>query len=173
MDDLLPSTGTLTLARAFVAWLEKSRFISAGDQGTDLVRVFSFDGVNVTFDAVGASCLIRAGLRAGAIDELIPLLGLTRKADLSRELNVTRTRLRNLARSDKPLPTTVIEKILRNMHMHLLATDVFGGVDPARAWLRRPHPSLGGVSPADYADNEYGAQKVRGILAALKYTGAS
>ena len=33
-------------------------------------------------------------------------------------------------------------KLLRTMQLHLFAADVFGGVEPARMWLRKPHPAL-------------------------------
>ena len=57
------------------------------------------------------------------------------------------------------------------MRLHLFAADVFGSVEPARLWLHKAHPMLDGMTPNDYADNEFGAQKVRGLLAALKYGG--
>lgn len=59
------------------------------------------------------------------------------------------------------------------MQLRLFATDVFGAVAPARTWLVKPNPMLDGISPCDYADYEFGAQKVRGMLAGLKYGGVA
>ena len=57
------------------------------------------------------------------------------------------------------------------MQLQLCASDVFGDVEPARMWLRKPHPALNALVPRDYANNEFGAQKVRGMLAGLKHGG--
>lgn len=55
----------------------------------------------------------------------------------------------------------------------VFAADVFRRVALARKWLHKPHPSLDGMTPGDYADNELGAQQVRGLLAGLKYGGVA
>lgn len=115
--------------------------------------------------------MIRTGLRAGRVHELVLLLGLGRKEDLGRALNANSTSLWRWARDDSILPSPTGEQILRAMQLHLFAADVFGGIEPARAWLNKPHPMLDGMAPAKYADNEFGAQKVLSLLAALKYGG--
>jgi uncharacterized protein (DUF2384 family) len=55
--------------------------------------------------------------------------------------------------------------------LQLFAADVFGSVESAQKWLQKPHPILDGISPRAFANNEARAQKVRGILASLKYGG--
>ena len=107
------------------------------------------------------------------MDELVPLLGLSRKEDLGHALNANSTSLWRWARDNKPLPGQAVEQILRAMQLQLFAADVFGGVEPARLWLHKPHPMLDGMAPSDFADNEFGAQKVRGMLAGLKYGGVA
>ena len=62
----------------------------------------------------------------------------------------------------------IVEKILRAMQLQLVAAGVFGGVAPARVWLRSPHPMLDGLAPGDYADNEFGAGQVREMLISPK-----
>ena len=116
---------------------------------------------------------IRTGLSAGSVDELVPLLGVSRKEDLSQALNANSTSLWRWARDNKPLSGQTVEQILRAMQLQLLAADVFGGVEPARTWLYKPHPMLDGMAPSHFADNEFGAQKVRGMLAGLKYGGVA
>ena len=171
-----PGTADLSkLAAGFTTWLGKS--------GTTPVRgkrsaaasapVFSAQDAMVNLNATSASRLIRSGLRAGRVDELVDLLGLPKKEDLSHALNANGTSLWRWARDDSTLPSQTVEQILRAMQLQLFATDVFGGVAPARIWLGKPHPMLDGMSPSDYADNEFGAQKVRGMLAGLKYGGVA
>ena len=171
LADAPPAEDARSLARAFSAWvLESTPAASKHERGT-AERLFSVRGGIVTLDAARASKLIRSGLRAGNVSELVTLLGLKRKEDLSHALNANGTSLWRWARDDSLLPGPTVEQILRSMQLHLFAADVFGGVEAARTWLHKAHPMLDGMTPNDYADNEFGAQKVRGLLAALKYGG--
>lgn len=160
-----------SLADAFTGWLRKSTLPNAAPKPAE--SVFSVHDTVVSLDATRASRLIRTGLSAASVDELVPLLGLSRKEDLGHALNANSTSLWRWARDNKPLPGQAVEQILRAMQLQLFAADVFGGVEPARAWLHKPHPMLEGMSPSDFADNEFGAQKVRGMLAGLKYGGVA
>jgi len=160
-----------SLAQAFSAWLSKSA--RADMPAMPGESVFSVNDRVVTLDATRASRLIRTGLDAGSVDELVSLLGLSKKEDLSHALNANSTSLWRWARDNKPLPGQTVEQILRSMQLQLFAADVFGGVEPARKWLHKPHPMLDGMAPSDFADNEFGAQKVRGMLAGLKYGGVA
>ena len=161
----------LTLVRSFSDWVAKSA--AQPDAGQALLPVFSLHDSIATLDAARASSLIRTGLRAGRINDLVDLLGLSKKEDLSHAINTNATSLWRWAKDDKPLPGAAVEQILRAMQLQFFAADVFGSVDLARKWLHKPHPSLDGISPSDYADNEFGAQKVRGMLAGLKYGGVA
>ena len=160
-----------SLAHAFADWLKKSTLADVAVKPAE--SVFSVHGAVVTLDATRASRLIRTGLSAGSVDELVPLLGLSKKEDLSHALNANSTSLWRWARDNKALPGQAVEQILRSMQLQLFAADVFGGVEPARKWLHTPHPMLDGMAPSDFADNEFGAQKVRGMLAGLKYGGVA
>ena len=171
LADAHPAADTRSLAQAFSAWLGDSAPAGTTRDRGAVERVFSIRGGTVTLDAARASKMIRTGLRAGKVSELVVLLGLKKKEDLSHALNANSTSLWRWARDDSSLPGPTVEQILRAMQLQLFASDVFGGVEPARAWLHKPHPMLDGMTPSDYADNEFGAQKVRGLLAALKYGG--
>ena len=160
-----------SLACAFTHWLSKSALAHGAAKPAQ--SVFSVHDTLVTLDATRASRLIRTGLSAASVDELVPLLGLSRKEDLGHALNANSTSLWRWARDNKPLPGQAVEQILRAMQLQLFAADVFGGVEPARLWLHKPHPMLDGMAPSDFADNEFGAQKVRGMLAGLKYGGVA
>lgn len=157
------------LGGQFSIWLARSE--ATHTVSPDGLSIFvKRDGV-VAIDAHRAVRLIRAGLRAGHVWELVKLFGLSSKEELLRVLNASDSSIRRWAREDKLMPTPIAEKILRTMQMQLIATDVFGGVGPARVWLRRPHAMLDGLAPADYAGNEFTAGKVRGMLATLQYGG--
>lgn len=83
--------------------------------------MFSFHDSTATLDAARASSLIRAGLRAGRIDDLVGLLGLDKKEeDLSNALNTNGTSLWRWAKDDKPLPGATVEQILRAMQLQFL-----------------------------------------------------
>ena len=171
LADAPPAEDTRTLAQAFSEWLADSAPSDRKRDRTTVEKIFSVRGGTVTLDAARASRVIRTGLRAGKVPELVVLLGLRKKEDLSRALNANSTSLWRWARDDSVLPSPTVEQILRAMQLQLFASDVFGGAEPARAWLGKPHPMLDGMTPSDYADNEFGAHKVRGLLAALKYGG--
>ena len=173
VDLLDPAADTQSLAQAYSTWLIDSAPGGGARDRAVVEKVFLVSRGTVTMDAARASNVVRAGLRAGKVSELIVLLGLKKKEDLSHALNANSTSLWRWARDDSPLPGQTVEQILRAMQMQLFASDVFGGVAPARVWLHKAHPMLDGMSPSDYADNEFGAQKVRGLLAALKYGGVA
>jgi len=52
-----------------------------------------------------------------------------------------------------------------------LANASFESPAEAAAWLRRPHPMLGGKSPYECADSKLGAQRVKDILVAIRNGG--
>ena len=159
------------LAQSFSAWIGMSYGAAQDPKVTLPVFILKQDAA--TLDAGRASTLIRTGVRAGRVGDLVKLFGLERKEDLGHALNTNNTSLWRWERDDKLLPGSTVEQILRSMQLQLFATEVFGEVEPARKWLHRPHPSLDGMTPSDYADNEFGAQKVRGMLAGLKYGGVA
>lgn len=164
-----PASDVRGLVKSFSAWVDKS----ATKVGRPVLPVFSLHESTATLDAVRASNLIRTGIRAGSINDLVALLGLSKKEELVSALNTTGTSLWRWAKDDKPLPGPAVEQILRVMQLQFFAAEVFGTVDLGRKWLHKPHPSLEGIAPIDFADNEFGAQKVRGMLAGLKYGGVA
>ncbi len=160
-----------SMSALFSRWIDRSA-VAPRPKGARASALVSPDR-SAALDAASASAVIRQGLRAGHVSELVELLGLAKKEDLSLALNTNSTSLWRWARDDKPLPSATVEQILRAMQLQLFATEVFGAAAHARQWLFKPHPSLDGMTPSAYADNEFGAQKVRGLLAALRYGGVA
>jgi len=56
------------------------------------------------------------------------------------------------------------DKVMRFSRLLTQATDLFGNIDKARAWLKHPQRGLGGAIPLDYAETEIGAQEVAKLL---------
>lgn len=161
------------LAHSFSGWIGRS--ISRDRQSkaaTPALFVLGEGNVPALAPASAAS-VVRAGLKAGHVAELLAVLGIDRKEELSKALNTNGTSLWRWEKQDKPLPSASVEQLLRTMQLQLIAADVFGSIQAARQWLRRPHPMLGDSPPADYADNEFGAEQVRSMLIGLKYGGVA
>lgn len=161
------------LAQDFSDWLEESSAsnVQHKPKAAKPGAFFTVGENEVSFDYGRAASLIHSGLSGAHLDSLVTLFGLPKKEALSAALKSNNTHVWRLAKGDKLIQGNTVEQILRTMQLQLLATTVFGRVEFARQWLQKAHPSLEGMSPADYADNEYAAQKVRGILAALRYGG--
>jgi putative toxin-antitoxin system antitoxin component (TIGR02293 family) len=68
---------------------------------------------------------------------------------------------------DEPLPPDG----LRLRELVRLARETFETAVEARAWLKRPHPMLGGASPLERAKTGLGAQRVKDILVVIKHGG--
>jgi len=60
-------------------------------------------------------------------------------------------------------------KVMRFARLLEHATDVFGDIDKARAWLKHPQYGLGGAAPLDYAETEIGAREVDNLLGRIDY----
>jgi putative toxin-antitoxin system antitoxin component (TIGR02293 family) len=61
------------------------------------------------------------------------------------------------------------DKVMRFSRLLAQATDLFGNIDKARAWLKHPQRGLGGAIPLDYAETEIGAKEVEKLLGRMKY----
>lgn len=162
-------TPSVQLAGTFAKWLNKFS-LDKEVRGEDLFKVIDHQFI---VDLDRASRVSRSGVRADGIEDLVPLLGLSGKEAAAHVLGASSVSLWRWARDKKPLPEVHTEQIIRAMELQLMAADVFGSAEQAQKWLTRPHPSLQGEAPLSYASNEYGAQKVRGMLAALRYGGVA
>jgi putative toxin-antitoxin system antitoxin component (TIGR02293 family) len=61
------------------------------------------------------------------------------------------------------------DKVMRFSRLLEHATNVFGDVNKARAWLKFPQRGLGGAVPLDYAETEIGAREVDNLLGRIDY----
>jgi putative toxin-antitoxin system antitoxin component (TIGR02293 family) len=64
----------------------------------------------------------------------------------------------------QPLTVEETDKALRLARIAELAQSVFGDVDKAGRWMRKPKTSLGGAAPLAYLASENGARLVEDML---------
>jgi putative toxin-antitoxin system antitoxin component (TIGR02293 family) len=62
------------------------------------------------------------------------------------------------------------DKVMRFSRLLEHATNVFGDIERARAWLKFPQRGLGGAIPLDYAETEVGAREVDNLLGRIEYS---
>jgi putative toxin-antitoxin system antitoxin component (TIGR02293 family) len=87
---------------------------------------------------------------------------------LARKLLISRSTLQRRKAAGRLSPAES-DKVMRFSRLLSQATELFGDVDKARAWLKHPQRGLGGAIPLDYAETEIGAQEVEKLLGRMKY----
>ena len=61
------------------------------------------------------------------------------------------------------------ERTYRIAHLVLHAAEVFGSLERARQWLKKPQYALGGATPLAFADTEPGAREVEDLLVRIDH----
>jgi putative toxin-antitoxin system antitoxin component (TIGR02293 family) len=87
---------------------------------------------------------------------------------LAAKLSISRSTLQRRKHAGRLSPNES-DKALRFARLLEHATDVFGDIDKARAWLKHPQYGLGGAVPLDYAETEIGAREVDNLLGRIDY----
>jgi putative toxin-antitoxin system antitoxin component (TIGR02293 family) len=87
---------------------------------------------------------------------------------LARKLLISRSTLQRRKATGRLSPDES-DKVMRFSRLLERATELFGNIDKARAWLKHPQRGLGGAIPLDYAETEVGAQEVEKLLGRMKY----
>ena len=110
---------------------------------------------------------IQQGLRFRELQELqsgidMPLEQLAGKLSISRS-TLQRRKIAGRLTSEES------DKVLRFSRLLQQATELFGNVDKARAWLKHPQRGLGGAIPLDFAETEIGAREVERLLGRIDY----
>jgi putative toxin-antitoxin system antitoxin component (TIGR02293 family) len=101
------------------------------------------------------------------------LVALQKRIDLPLEqvaakLSISRSTLQRRKNAGRLSPDES-DKVMRFARLLAHATDVFGDIDKARAWLKFPQHGLGGAVPLDYAETEIGAREVDNLLGRIDY----
>ena len=87
---------------------------------------------------------------------------------LAGKLSISRSTLQRRKTNGRLSPDES-DKVMRFARLLEHATDVFGDIDKARAWLKHPQYGLGGAVPLDYAETEIGAREVDNLLGRIDY----
>jgi putative toxin-antitoxin system antitoxin component (TIGR02293 family) len=87
---------------------------------------------------------------------------------LAGKLSISRSTLQRRKTNGRLSPDES-DKVMRFSRLLRQATDLFGDVEKARAWLKHPQYGLGGAVPLDYAETEIGAREVENLLGRMKY----
>ncbi len=109
---------------------------------------------------------IRKGVAAQVFDQVAAALDIG-KESLARTLNINAQTLRK--RKSRVLSAEEAEKSLRAARVFAFASDVLGGADDARHWLKQEIPALGGKPPLALLDTDVGTQEVTNLLNCIKW----
>jgi putative toxin-antitoxin system antitoxin component (TIGR02293 family) len=129
--------------------LEKKTPTAKGKHPTDLIRK------------------IQKGLRFSELETLQNSIGMPFE-QLAAKLCISRSTLQRRKAAGRLSPDES-DKVMRFLRLLEHATNVFGDVDKARAWLKFPQRGLGGAVPLDYAETEVGAREVDNLLGRIDY----
>lgn len=110
---------------------------------------------------------IRAGLSPQTIGRLAERLKMS-EAELCRALGIPRRTMARRKREPK-LARAESQAVVRVARVVARATEVFGAMDSAQAWLRRPNRALGGSSPLSLLDTEPGMEMVVDTLGRIEH----
>jgi putative toxin-antitoxin system antitoxin component (TIGR02293 family) len=110
---------------------------------------------------------IQKGLRFSELKTLQDTLDLPFEK-LAAKLCISRSTLQRRKTAGRLSPDES-DKVVRYSRLLRQATELFGNIEKARAWLKHPQFGLGGAVPLDYATTETGAREVENLLGRMKY----
>lgn len=110
---------------------------------------------------------IQKGLRFSELETLQNSIALPFE-QLAAKLSISRSTLQRRKAAGRLSPDES-DKVMRLSRLLEHATNVFGDVEKARAWLKFPQRGLGGAVPLDYAETEVGAREVDNLLGRIDY----
>src|SRR6266568_9094248 len=110
---------------------------------------------------------IQKGLRFSELETLQNSLEMPFE-QLAVKLSISRSTLQRRKAAGRLSPDES-DKVMRFSRLLEHATNVFGDIDKARAWLKFPQRGLGGAVPLDYAETEVGAREVDNLLGRIDY----
>lgn len=87
---------------------------------------------------------------------------------LSKTLNVARATLINKKGSEKFNPV-LSEKIVSIADLYSYGFEIFGDEQNFRQWMSRPNKAIGGHTPYDIIDNQYGREEVKNLIGRIAY----
>ena len=110
---------------------------------------------------------IQKGLRFSELETLQNSIDMPFE-ELAAKLSISRSTLQRRKTAGRLSPDES-DKVVRFSRLLEHATNVFGDIYKARAWLKHPQYGLGGAVPLDYAETEIGAREVDNLLGRIDY----
>ena len=132
------------------ATLDKKTYLAKAKHPTELIRK------------------IQKGLRFSELETLQNSIDLPFE-QLAAKLAISRSTLQRRKAAGRLSPDES-DKVVRLSRLLEHATNVFGDIEKARAWLKFPQRGLGGAVPLDYAETEVGAREVDNLLGRIEYS---
>lgn len=117
-----------------------------------------------SFEKIG---MIRKGISKKDLENLKEKAGLDYN-QLSKVLSVARATLINKKGSDK-FDIDISEKIVSVADIYSYGYEVFEDERRFNDWIFHPNRALGGVSPYDLLDNQYGRDEVKSLIGRIDY----
>ena len=111
--------------------------------------------------------MIKEGISKRDLENLKDKAGLDYN-QLSQVLSVARATLINKKGNDK-FDTNLSEKIVGVADIYSYGYDVFEDETKFNRWVFRSNRSLGGQSPFDLLDNQYGREEVKNLIGRIDY----
>jgi putative toxin-antitoxin system antitoxin component (TIGR02293 family) len=111
---------------------------------------------------------IQKGLRFSELETLQNSIDMPFE-QLAAKLCISRSTLQRRKAAGRLSPDES-DKVMRLSRLLEHATNVFGDIEKARAWLKFPQRGLGGAVPLDYAETEVGAREVDNLLGRIDYS---
>ncbi len=122
----------------------------------------------VTWDNQQADEEIRRGLSIDLVLHLQELLDLTDE-EAAHVIGRSRSTYSRYRSRNKALGVPEGERAVRYARLVGLASETFGSLDEARAWMLEPNYALGGESPIEVAQTNPGDTLVRDLLRGMQY----
>jgi len=107
--------------------------------------------------------LAKTGVPVNAFDSLSKAFDV-REDELAHAVCIARRTLARRKSKDEQFTLVESERILRLASLFQKASEVFESEEKARRWFKNPKRALGGNTPLDYADTEFGAREVEDLL---------
>lgn len=111
---------------------------------------------------------IRRGLPIDLVVRLQELLDLTDE-EAAHVIGRSRSTYARYRSGKKELGVSEAERAVRYARLVALATDTFGSLPEAQAWMREPNYALGDERPVDLAETGPGAALVRDLLLGIQH----
>ncbi len=109
----------------------------------------------------------KGGITKKELELLKTLAGLD-YTTIAKILSVTRATLINKRKTEK-FNTALSERIVGLADLYTYGIKVFGGKEIFNLWMNEPNRALGGKTPLDIIDSQFGREEVKNVIGRIEY----